>query len=156
MFQDFWYVAPPWLLNFLAVLVWGPIGGLFVAVVLFRFARWFPATKSQLGERYIPLSIDAINMAHLRVTGGAGLALVSVCASVAVYVPFIGIALAAGFGIGLIAAMVLIRKRRKTGPVSSSSQALGAAIMLRLDQGNGVRGAPRRVKRVPFRRPARS
>ena len=138
MFEDVWYVAPPWLLDFLWLFLWGPVGGVVVAVLLFRFARWRPANPSLASVRYLPLSIDAINMANLRVMGGAGLALVLLCAIIAVYIPFIGLSLGTGLVVGLVAAVVLIAIRRKAGPVSSSSRALGAGTMLRLEERGGA------------------
>jgi hypothetical protein len=79
-----------------------------------------------------PLTVDAINMARIRVMGGPGLGLVAVCALVAIYIPFIGLSLAAGSLFSLVVASIIIRRRRKSGPVPSSSRALGAGTVLKL------------------------
>ena len=134
MYEQVWYVAPPWLSNFLSLLVWGPLGGVLVAFLLFRFARWFPAKRSLTDARYVPLSIDVINIAELRVIGGAGLALVGVCVLVAIEMPSIGVPLGIGFVVSLITATLVILRRRKTGSFWSSNRALGASTMLRLDE----------------------
>jgi hypothetical protein len=81
-----------------------------------------------------PLSTDMINMAHIRVAGIGGFGLVVMAFGVALYLPAIGLSMAVAFFLGTIFAIVLIRRRRVQGPMTSSGQRPGANVVLSIDQ----------------------
>jgi len=74
---------------------------------------------------------------------------VALCAVVAIYIPFIGVSLGAGFVVSLVAAAIVIRRRRTAGPLPSSSHAVGASTMLMLGD---PPGAPRSDREAARRR----
>ena len=76
MFEQFWYVAPPWMSNVMDVFVWSVAGGGIVAVVLAMVHRRFKSKASAIVRDSPLVTMDAMNMAHLCVVGGAGLMLV--------------------------------------------------------------------------------
>ena len=76
---------------------------------------------------------DMINMAHIRVAGIGGLGLVVVSIGVALFVPSIGIAILISLVLGTVLGVVLIRRRRESGPMPSSGQQPGANVTLMLD-----------------------
>ena len=117
------------------VIVPGLIGGIVVAVLF----SWWQRRNSSSPPVAMPvrreiLSTDVINMASIKVAGIGGLGLVAMAAAVALDVPRIGQTVALGFGLGLIVAAVLIvRRRRAGGPMPSSGQGLGANTTLAID-----------------------
>lgn len=132
--DEVWYQAPDWATtNPLALLVYGVAGGLVVALLLMRLNRW----TSERAAREVPhdahITVDVINLAHIRVVGAGGLGLVAVCALTAIYIPAIGWPLAGGCLLGTAGAIVAIRRRRKIGPISSSSRSPGANTTLMID-----------------------
>jgi hypothetical protein len=87
-------------------------------------------------------STDMINMAHIRVAGIGGLGMVVVSALVALYIPAVGLSLAAGFALGTLLAIVLIVRRRKSGPMPSSGKRPGASNVLSIDAREPSREGP--------------
>ena len=90
-------------------------GGVLVAWLLVRLNRG--AAPSVAGpEGPTGISTDMINIAHIRGVGVGGLGLVAMCAVVAVYLPAVGISIAAGSALGAVFAVALILlRRRRTG-----------------------------------------
>jgi Na+/H+ antiporter NhaD/arsenite permease-like protein len=133
--QDVWYSAPDWATtNPLALVLYGVIGGALVAVVLVRLHR---RAHHELDDRVAhieQLSLDVINFSNLQVIGFGGFALVIMCALVAIVLPPVGMSLATGAFVGTVIALVLISRRRKHGPISSSSHAPGANTTFALDE----------------------
>jgi hypothetical protein len=117
----------------IAFVVPGLVGGLVVAFLLTRLNRRFASRVVPGAPTQERLSTD-INMAHIQVVGIGGLGLVAMCAIVAVFVPAVGISLAAGFGLGTLLAAALILRRKKSGPMPSSSQRPGANTVLSIDE----------------------
>ena len=73
------------------------------------------------------------NIAKIPVAGVAGLGMVVVAAAVAASIPEIGTSIAAGLILGVLFAVVLIRRRRAAGPMPSSGQRPGANTTLAID-----------------------
>jgi hypothetical protein len=132
--DEVWYQAPDWATtNPLALLVYGFAGGLVVALLLLRLNRWTSARAAREVPHGAYISVDVINLAHIRVVGAGGLGLVAVCALAAVYIPAIGWPLAGGCLLGTAGAILVIRRRRRIGPISSSSKSPGANTTLMID-----------------------
>lgn len=109
------------------------VGGLVVALLLALFGhRSSRATEPLPRPDDAPL-VDAINIAHIRVTGIAGLGFVLLALAVAVYIPSIGVSLVTGAALGIVFAVVLILRRRRRGPLPSSGGRPGASTMLSID-----------------------
>jgi hypothetical protein len=125
----------------------GLAGGLVVAFILIRLNRRSVSHVALAPPTRDQLSTDMINMAHIRVVGIGGLGLVAMCAMVAAYIPTVGLSLAAGFALGTLLAAVLILRRKKSGPMPSSSQRPGANTVLSIDA-----PAPMPAARGPRRR----
>jgi hypothetical protein len=132
--MDIWYETPDWATNPTALLVLGLIGGSVIALLMIQLNRRAARKASAVVPHRGQVSIDMINMAHIRVVGAGGLGLVAMCAVVAFYIPPIGISLGTGFLLGTAGAIVMILKRRETGPISSSSQSPGANTTLKIDE----------------------
>jgi hypothetical protein len=111
----------------------GLAGGLVVAFLLVRLNRRFVSRVVTSVPTRDQVSTDMINMAHIQVVGIGGLGLVVMCAIVAAYIPAVGLSLAAGFALGTVLAAVLILRRKRSGPMPSSSQRPGANTMLSID-----------------------
>jgi hypothetical protein len=114
------------------LVVAGVVGGLAMAAWLFRFNRAhsrnpFDAAAQQGG------ATDIINMAHIRVEGVGGLGMVLMAIAVALGIPQVGKSMAAGLLLGGLMAVVLIRRRRASGPMPSSGQRPGANTTLAID-----------------------
>ena len=73
-----------------------------------------------------PLSSGAINKAHIQVAGWGGLGLIAIAVATAVFVPRIGQTIGLGFVLGAVMAVVLVVRRRRKGPLPSSSRRPGA------------------------------
>ena len=119
----------------LAFLAIGIIGGSLVALVTTRLRIQLPDTTGadQFARR--PLSTDVINMASIRVAGVGGLGLVAVSVAVALTIPSIGVSVGMGLVTGVILALILIYRRRRTGPLPSSGKGIGANTVLAIDDG---------------------
>jgi len=111
----------------------GLVGGVVVACLLVTLHRARPRGSFQASQPVYQLSTDVINIAHIRVVGVGGLGLVAMCALVAVYIPTVGLSLAAGFVLGTLHAAVLILRRKKSGPMPSSGLRPGANTVLSID-----------------------
>jgi hypothetical protein len=111
----------------------GLIGGLVIALFLARTKRRRSADSIAVAIRPDAPESAVINAARIRVAGVGGLGLVAMALLVAWWVPRIGLTLAAGFVLGLALAVVLIARRRSSGPMPSSGQALGANTILSID-----------------------
>lgn len=94
------------------VVVPGFLGGLIVALVLFRMQAPQSAVDP-LTRQW--LSSDVINIAHIHVAGVGGLGLVAMAATVAWFVPRIRQTVGVGVALGFIMAAILIYRRRKSG-----------------------------------------
>src|SRR5262245_19988604 len=103
----------------------GVVGGLAMAAWLFRFNRAHTGTPLDSGAPKDGPT-DIINMAHIRVEGVGGFALVLMAIAVALGVPQVGKSMAAGLLLGGVLAFVLIRRREAAGPMPSSGQRPGA------------------------------
>jgi hypothetical protein len=116
------------------ILVPGFLGGLvFAALFVLWQRRHGPTTSIAAPYRPEPLSIDAINFSSLKVAGVGGLGLIAMAAAVALDVRRIGETIAVGFVCGVIIAIVLIARRRRTGPMPSSGRGMGANTVLSID-----------------------
>ena len=132
--DDVWYRAPDWATtNPLALALYGLIGGAVVALALLWLHR---RSQHDVEEELVhpePVSFDVINFSHLQVVGLGGLMLVITCAMVAIFIPPVGISLGVGSLAGTAVSILLIVRRRKTGPISSSSRSPGANTTFHLD-----------------------
>jgi hypothetical protein len=115
------------------VLVPSVVGGVVLALLIFRLQHRGSRQISPDAFRDTPLSTDVINMAHIRVAGVGGLGLVAMAAWVAFNVPRIGQVLAIGLVTGAALAAVLIYRRRARGPMPSSGERPGANTVLSID-----------------------
>ena len=122
-----------WTSNPLALTTFGVAGGSLVALLLLRLNRRTDHGGVAAPLHTEPITIGHINMAHIRVAGVGGLALVAMCAAVAIVIPAVGISLLAGAVAGTGGAMWLIARRRHTGPLASSGERMGANTTLRID-----------------------
>src|SRR5215831_18411025 len=136
--DEVWYQAPDWATtNPLALALYGFAGGLVVALLLIRLNRWTSARAAREIPHGAYISVDMINLAHIRVVGAGGLGLVVICVITAIYIPAIGWPLAAGCLLGTAGATIVIRRRRRLGPIASSSRSPGANTTLMIDGGGG-------------------
>src|SRR6478752_4376327 len=111
------------------------VGGLVVALLLALFHHRSPQAREPLPRRDDAPLVDAINIAHIRVTGIAGLGFVLLALAVALYIPSIGVSLATGAVLGIVFAVVLIFRRRRSGPLPSSGGRPGANTTLSIEIG---------------------
>jgi len=109
------------------------VGGLVVALLLALVHHRSSRVREPLPRRDDATLVDPINIAHIRVTGIAGLGFVLLALAVAVYIPSIGVSLAIGAALGIVFAVVLILRRRRIGPLPSSGGRPGANTMLSID-----------------------
>ena len=116
----------------LAILGLVLVGGVMIALLLTRVKAKLPAVPTPDAFRNVA-STDVINMAHIKVAGSAGLALVVVAFTVGLDIPEIGQLQAAGLAFGMVFAAGLILWRRRRGPISSSGSQMGANTMLSID-----------------------
>ena len=108
-------------------------GGLVIAFLIARF-RW--RVSDVLSGPPIAQSArtDEINMAHIRAAGVGGLGLLAVALVVAWFVPRIGQTLIVGGVLGFGLGIALILRRRRAGPLPTSSGTSGANNVLSIDQ----------------------
>ena len=109
----------------LIILVPGLAGGLLLALFLAHHDPR-PADPPAARRPLEPTSPGLINMAHIRVDGIGGLGMVAMASAVAIAVPWIRLSVALGLILGAATAAALIVRRRKTGPLPSSSRHGGA------------------------------
>ena len=110
----------------------GVVGGLAMAAWLYRFNREHQRNPFDSAVRQ-DRPTDIINMAHIRVEGVGGVGMVLMAIAVALGIPQVGKSMAAGLLLGALMAVVLIRWRRKAGPMPSSGQRPGANTTLAID-----------------------
>lgn len=116
---------------FLMIGIPGLLGGLLLAVLLFRFQH--PSTDASDSLRPALMSPNAINMARIRVNGIGGLGMVAMSLVVAIFVPAIRVAMAVALVLGVLFAVALIARQRKRGPLPSSGARPGANTVLSID-----------------------
>ena len=109
------------------------VGGLVVAPLLALFHHRSSPVREPLPRRDDASLVDAINIAHIKVTGIAGLGFVVLALAIAAYIPSIGVSLAIGAVLGIVFAVVLILRRRRMGPLPSSGGRPGANTMLSIE-----------------------
>lgn len=114
------------------------VGGLVVAPLLTLFHHRSSRVREPLPRRDDAPLVDAINIAHIRVTGVAGLGFVLLALAVAAYIPSIGVSLATGAALGIVFAVVLILRRRRIGPLPSSGRRPGANTTLSIEMGESA------------------
>jgi hypothetical protein len=112
-------------------LVPGILGGLAVAWLLSTLHRRWPETLPVPHE--LAISTDAINIAHIRAAGLGGLGLFAMALVVALFVPSIRLAVGAGVLSGAALGVVMILRRRRTGPLPWDSGTSGANTILSID-----------------------
>ena len=117
----------------------GLAGGLVLSIYLMNAntsAREYDALDAGAPGR---LPTDVINMAHIRVAGAGGLGLVVMAAAVAIYLPGVREAMVIAGVFGGVLAVVLIRRRREAGgPMPSSGRKPGANTTLSIDEPDAV------------------
>jgi hypothetical protein len=114
------------------------VGGLIVAVLLALFHQRSSRFGEPLPRRDDAPLVDPINIAHIRITGIGGAGLVLLAFVVATYIPGIGVSLAIGAALGIVFSLILIVRRRRTGPLPSSGQRPGANTTLSIDVGESA------------------
>jgi hypothetical protein len=114
------------------------VGGLVVALLLALFHHRSSPVREPLPRRDDAPLVDAINIAHIRVTGIGGLGFVLLALAVAAYIPSIGVSLATGAALGIVFAVVLILRRRRIGPLPSSGGRPGANTTLSIEMGKSA------------------
>jgi hypothetical protein len=113
------------------VLVPGILGGLAIAWLIAGLHGRGPKTLPVPSE--LSISTDVINIAHIRAAGLGGLGLFAMAVVVAVFVPGIRLAVGVGLLSGAALGVVLILRRRRTGPLPSSGGSAGANVVLSID-----------------------
>ena len=117
------------------VLLLGFLGGFVIAVfVILSNRRAGRRPIMVLPYRLEQVSPNMINMASIKVAGIGGLGLVAMAIAVALDVPQIGQSIAISLGLGAIVAVVMIVRARRSGPLPSSGQRLGANTTLSIDE----------------------
>lgn len=119
------------------VIVPGFVGGLLLAAIVVFLQRRDHAQPSVIVPIRLPITTDVVNMAHIKVAGIGGLGLVAMAGAVAYDVPRIGQTIALAFSSGLVGAAVMIAWRRRTSPLPSSGQHMGANSVLSIDEQDG-------------------
>jgi len=114
------------------------VGGLIVALLLALFHQRSSRLREPLPRRHDAPLVDPINIAHIRVTGIGGVGLVLLAFVVATYIPGIRVSLAIGAALGIVFSLILIVRRRRTGPLPSSGQRPGANTTLSIDVGESA------------------
>ena len=122
----------------LNILIPGLVGGVILAVLLFKFrpashdlapALREPADRAGLE----PPTPGLINMARIRVDGLGGLGLVAMALVVAAFVPRIRAEMSVALILGILLAAALIALRRRRGPLTSTDDHPGAHTMFELE-----------------------
>jgi hypothetical protein len=108
----------------LIILVPGILGGVLVALVASRLSAPRPPVPSHYQLR--PADPGLINMAHIKIDGIGGLGMVAIAMIVAISVPWIRASVALALVLGAVLAAVLIVRRFRSGPLTSSSRHAGA------------------------------
>ena len=108
----------------LTILVPGILGGVVVALIVSRLS----AGGGPVPARHQLRAADPglINMARIKIDGVGGLGMVAMSLVVAISVPFIRASIALALVLGALVAAVLISRRYRSGPLTSSSRHAGA------------------------------
>jgi hypothetical protein len=109
------------------------VGGLLVALLLALVHHRSSRLKEPLPRGDDAPLVDPINIAHVRVAGIGGVGFVLLALAIAAAIPSIGVSLAMGAALGIVFAVALILRRRRSGPLPSSSQRPGANTTLSID-----------------------
>ena len=117
----------------IGTLIPGIAGGLVIAFLISRF-RWRGSDALSGPPLEQSARTDEINIAHIRAAGVGGLGLLAMALVVAWFVPRIGQTLIVGGALGLGLGIGLILRRRRNGPLPSSSGTAGANNVLSIDQ----------------------
>jgi hypothetical protein len=115
----------------LMIVVPGLIGGVVMALVFSRMHG-----RQDVGpraSRLEPPTANFINMANIRVAGVGGLGLVAMATTLAIFMPVIRFAMTTALVLGVGMAIVLIVRRRRTGPLPSGGQHPGAHSMFSIE-----------------------
>ena len=115
-----------------SVLIPSLVGGLVIAFLIARY-RWRGSGALSNAPGDPSTSTDVINMARIRAAGVGGLGLVAMALVVAWFVPRIGLTLGVGALLGFALGVGLILRRRRTGPLPTSSGTAGANVVLSID-----------------------
>jgi len=132
------------------ILVPSILGGLVVAWLVTRLQGRGPdALLDESAD--LSISTDVINIAHIRAAGLGGLGLFAMALVVAVFVPAIRVAVSAGVLFGVVLAIIMILRKRRTGPLPSSGGSAGANVILSIDQpaaseNEDLEGSPNRLR----------
>lgn len=114
----------------LIIVIAGLLGGLVFALLFIRLGGGPDGGSGD--ARLEPPSTNIINMARIRVAGVGGLGMVAMAITVAIFVPRIRLTMAIALLLGAALAAVLIKLRRRHGPLGSSNHP-GAHSMLLID-----------------------
>jgi hypothetical protein len=119
-----------------AILVPSVVGGVLIA---FLIAKLQKGGSDSLSNVSVPRSTatDVINISHIRVLGVGGLGLFAMALVVAWFVPRIGQTLGIGVLLGSILGVLMIVRRRRNGPLPSSSGTAGANTIFALGRPAG-------------------
>jgi hypothetical protein len=121
------------------LIILGIVGGLLVGLLAIGFGKRFRG-PSDSGELRNPT--DVINMSSIKVSGVGGLGLVALSAVIALSIPRIGQSIAVGLALGAVFALVLIVRRRQSGPMPSSGRHPGANATLSIDEATDSSSTP--------------
>jgi short subunit fatty acids transporter len=118
------------------ILVAGMAGGLLISVLVRVAGRLQPVRRTfdAFAEGREPRKTDVINIASIRVSGVGGLGLVAMALALAWSIPRIGQTITFGAILGAALAALLIWRRRRSGPLPTSSASPGANTTLSIDE----------------------
>jgi len=118
------------------LLILGIVGGAVFGALMKLLGRRSGARPEHdvFRERLGTGSFDVINLASIRVAGLGGLGMIAVAFATAWTFPRIGQTIILGAVCGVAMAAILIWRRRREGPLSTSSGRPGANTTLRIDQ----------------------
>ena len=115
----------------LIILIPGVVGGLVLAGLI--ASKRISLRTDGVERQLAPPSPSLINMAHIRVEGGGGLGIVAAVIAVALADSRIRLAIGIAALLGVVFAVILIARRRGTGPLMSGGDASGPHSTLGLD-----------------------
>jgi len=118
------------------IVVGGAAGGVVLALLLMLAHRLVPgrAKVDAFAQGREAGRTDVINISSIRVAGVGGLGLIVMALVLAWSIPRIGQTIALGAVLGAVMAAVLILRRRRLGPMPTSSGRPGANTTLSIDE----------------------
>ena len=118
------------------IVVGGAAGGVVLALLLMLAHRFVPGRMQfdAFTQGRKAGGTDVINISSIRVAGVGGLGLIAMALVLAWSIPRIGQTIALGSVLGAGMAAVLILRRRRLGPIPTSSGRLGANTTLSIDE----------------------